>query len=627
MSEKQTTATRLWAFAGLLLVISCEGKVVRPELFLLEQDVPFESLPVDPTVWRAGGQEIPNLGFRTTPLWVRFHLVNEDAKLSDTIVELGAPWMDLVDFYVSRSVTTEHYASGSLRAFTGYPVFHRNPSLSVRLDPGEAVDVYIRAKTTGVLFLPLRLWNAQEFIKKAQAEYAIHGLYFGLLICLLIYNFVLFLYSRESSYLYYWIYLFAVLGYYLILTGIARQFFFPLAIQVSKEGILISSALGLCALCLFNRTFLHLWTVNTILDRSLLAVAAICGVCIPLAFVLPYFVLIRALNVIGPLVAALLFGNSLFCFIRRVDQSKYFLVAWTSLILGMVIEVLTNAAVLPVTLPGRFGIQIGTLIEIVVFSFVLGRRMKVLTSEKAIAQASLSLLERDLDFARDIQRRILPSHLPALPGATFQVKYVPLYAVGGDFYDFHIQDSHHAGILIADVTGHGVSAALDSSTVKIAFGNEKANASSPSSVLANMNRFLVGNVDYRFVSAFYAYLDLEGMVLSFASAGHPPALLLREGAITALEGDGTLLGLDHDSEYGVHSCMLKNGDRLVFYTDGIHEGIAGDGSDLEVLIEQVRKHCNGKMVSITDDLVYAIKKIRGSDSADDLTLLVLEIAR
>lgn len=106
-----------------------------------------------------------------------------------------------------------------------------------------------------------------------------------------------------------------------------------------------------------------------------------------------------------------------------------------------------------------------------------------------MAKNELTTIKKDLETARKIQMRILPDQLPENENLSMVVSYYPLYDVGGDFYDF-FEFNDGLGLVIADVTGHGVSAALDSSTVKIAFRNAKEYNKSPKELIGAMNRFL-----------------------------------------------------------------------------------------------------------------------------------------
>jgi phosphoserine phosphatase RsbU/P len=121
----------------------------------------------------------------------------------------------------------------------------------------------------------------------------------------------------------------------------------------------------------------------------------------------------------------------------------------------------------------------------------------------------LLAINKELEIARRIQFSTLPQIVPALTGLEIVARYSPMSAVAGDFYDFLYVDDQRVGILIADVTGHGVPAALIASMLKVAFAGQAANAHDPAQVLTGLNRALWGKFEEHFVTAAYLFVDLE----------------------------------------------------------------------------------------------------------------------
>src|SRR5271168_1570825 len=170
-------------------------------------------------------------------------------------------------------------------------------------------------------------------------------------------------------------------------------------------------------------------------------------------------------------------------------------------------------------------------------SVVKARVRTHLMLREAREQLSRQLLEinSELEMAREIQLSILPSAVPAINGLDIAARYVPMSAVAGDFYDFIVVDDKHLGILIADVSGHGLSAALIASMIQVALAGQSAHASDPARVLGGLNLALCGKFQRNFVTAAYVYVDLEKLVISYAGAGHPPMLLWSDSAGTVEE--------------------------------------------------------------------------------------------
>jgi phosphoserine phosphatase RsbU/P len=134
-----------------------------------------------------------------------------------------------------------------------------------------------------------------------------------------------------------------------------------------------------------------------------------------------------------------------------------------------------------------------------------------------------------------------------------------------------IADDHHVGLLIADVSGHGVPAALIASTDKLAAASQRAVAADPSQFLSGMNAALLGNTQNQFVTAAYVHLDSESGELRYSAAAHPPLLLVRNGCVRQIEENGLMLAAFSFASYSTAVHKLEAGDRIVMYTDGILE--------------------------------------------------------
>jgi phosphoserine phosphatase RsbU/P len=238
----------------------------------------------------------------------------------------------------------------------------------------------------------------------------------------------------------------------------------------------------------------------------------------------------------------------------------------------------------------------------------------------------LVAMTQELETARGIQTSILPRTRPRIPGASLAVRYEPMSAVAGDLYDFVARDSG-LGVFVADVSGHGVPAALVASMVKVAFAAQAPHAEDPSRVLAEVNRTLCGSIEGAYVTAAYAWLDLGSSRLAYAAAGHPPLLVRRAQSVESLAENGLMLGVRSDAEYPLTSRRLARGDRLVLYTDGVIEAFnpRGELFELEGLIALLGSS-RDEPERFADAVLARLAAWRGDRGAtDDLTLVVLDI--
>jgi phosphoserine phosphatase RsbU/P len=165
----------------------------------------------------------------------------------------------------------------------------------------------------------------------------------------------------------------------------------------------------------------------------------------------------------------------------------------------------------------------------------------VAARRKAQRDQEFSEIQKELEIARRIQMEILPPEFPRSANFNVAARYVPMTSVAGDFYDFLLMDERQAGLLIADVAGHGVPAAMIASMVKMAASSQRGNVSDPGALLSGMNAVLCGNTQKQFVTAAFVYLDGESGSMRYSAAGHPPMLLLRRGQVTDVEQMGYCL--------------------------------------------------------------------------------------
>ncbi len=237
----------------------------------------------------------------------------------------------------------------------------------------------------------------------------------------------------------------------------------------------------------------------------------------------------------------------------------------------------------------------------------------------------LNAIQKELEVARRIQLSILPAEFPRSENFRVAARYVPMTSVAGDFYDFIVADDKQAGLLIADVSGHGVPAALIASMVKLAATSQRVNAADPSSFLSGMNSALLGNTQNQFVTAAYVHLDSESQELRYSAAGHPPMLLLRQGSVREVEENGLMLAAFDFAKYSNATHHLEQGDRLLLYTDGIIEATDASGKFFgqDSLSDLLRQTSRLPPSEAADRIIASVGQWSVSQD-DDLTVLVCD---
>ncbi len=271
----------------------------------------------------------------------------------------------------------------------------------------------------------------------------------------------------------------------------------------------------------------------------------------------------------------------------------------------------------------------GRRLKVEPYGFVvfLGALGYVAARQTVERDQQLGEIQKELEVARRIQLSILPAEFPVSRNFRVAARYVPMTSVAGDFYDFLVASDTQAGLLIADVSGHGVPAALIASMVKLAATSQRAHAADPAQLLSGMNAALCGNTQSQFVTAAYVHLDSEARELRYSAAGHPPMLLLRNGRASGIEENGLMLAAFDFAAYTNAAQPLHPGDRLLLYTDGIVEAAntAGDFFGADGLMAEMQNTAGLSPGEAADSIVATIRRWSAAQD-DDWTILVCDYA-
>src|SRR4051812_38953230 len=264
---------------------------------------------------------------------------------------------------------------------------------------------------------------------------------------------------------------------------------------------------------------------------------------------------------------------------------------------------------------------------------VVARVQTHLALREAREQLARQLLaiRSELETARQIQLSILPGEIPKTADLDVAARYLPMTSVAGDFYDFLPVDEKRIGVLIADVSGHGMPAALIASMLKIAFAAQACHACDPARVLSGLNQTLCGKFEGHYVTAAYAFIDTERRTLNYAGAGHPPLLLKDHfsGKTHTLLENGFFLGFFPEATYSAVEVPFDKGDWVLLYTDGLPEPMnaAAEQFGDRQLSVFLAEHAPGTAACVADALLARLSEWSGhsaeGDREDDVTIVAV----
>lgn len=268
----------------------------------------------------------------------------------------------------------------------------------------------------------------------------------------------------------------------------------------------------------------------------------------------------------------------------------------------------------------------GLFVLICCLGYVAARR--ILANESRLVS-----LDEEMRAATQIQASILPRTTPKFVGLDIAVRYTPMKAVAGDFYDFLVIQPGCLGILVADVAGHGVPAALVASMVKVAVSLQISDGADPGKVIAALNSILCREAQGQYASAVYVFLDEARQMGRHSAAGHPPPLLWHRATQSSvqLNASGLLLGVRSQESYPQLEFALEVGDRLLLYTDGLTEATNPDGQEFGEfgLSDFINAHGDLSAEQFAERLLREVLAWPGAGNSnlqsDDITVVVIDI--
>jgi sigma-B regulation protein RsbU (phosphoserine phosphatase) len=241
-------------------------------------------------------------------------------------------------------------------------------------------------------------------------------------------------------------------------------------------------------------------------------------------------------------------------------------------------------------------------------------------------------LEAELELSQVVQRALLPQRVPNIRGVEVAAFSRPSEIVGGDYFDFfRFRDGSH-GLVIADVSGHGVSAAMLMSSLQTAIRTMAPEADSPAEILERINRFYIHNIHFTtFVTVFLARFDPVTLTLTYVNAGHnPPAVRRRVNSVIAwLKPTAPAIGLAEDFHARMETMGFSEGDSLLLYTDGVTEVLNFSNEEFGQarLAELIQQNADRPAPDLLQAVRHAVSVFGGNRPlVDDVTMVALKIS-
>jgi sigma-B regulation protein RsbU (phosphoserine phosphatase) len=244
-------------------------------------------------------------------------------------------------------------------------------------------------------------------------------------------------------------------------------------------------------------------------------------------------------------------------------------------------------------------------------------------------ERQLQKVEEELTIALEIQRCLLPRHSPQIPGFDIFGASYPARIVGGDFYDYITLNYHQVGVVLGDVCGKGISAALLMSGLLATIRAQAFISKNVGECVTHINSLLFNHTSQaQFTSLFYGLLDVTKKEFTYTNAGHPPAVVIRNSGVKLLEPQDTVLGIKDEIKYPQDTFKLGAGDLIFIYSDGVLDAMNSEGYTfgLNRLLEIVQKHSPLSPQNFLEKIIDEVKNYASNLMPhDDLTAVVIKI--
>ena len=395
------SATPAHAFQRIILDKQTEHYPLGMDLAYLEDPQAKWSIenirnPALTKQWQQNKTSVPAFGFTSSVYWFAVELENPSASPFEQLLALSYPLLDSVDVYLDRnSQIVEHFHVGDYQPFAQRPIEHRHFLFPIRVAEGDQITLYMRVQTSGSMQIPLALWSEKGFWRAEQHLIIKQGVYFGIMLVMILYNLFIYVTVRDRSYLYYVLFVICFTIFQLTLRGFSYHYFWPQYPWFNEKILAVSVSAALAFGGLFTISLLEL-KKQSIQFYKLISLTATIALINAIASFILFYRLSIGISLANSLVmASLSLAVGCMMWRRGYTPARYYTIAWMGFLIGAIAFALNKIGVLPRNLITENGIQLGSAIEVILLSFALANRINVISKEKQFAQAeTVSILKK-----------------------------------------------------------------------------------------------------------------------------------------------------------------------------------------------------------------------------------------
>jgi len=356
--------------------------------------------------WKSNGQDSVSFGYGDEAYWFRVRLRNTGEPTDPLFLEIGYPVLDHVEVYLlNDGELRDKYVLGDKEPFYDRPIYHRNFLVPLSVPAGESRSIYLRVDTTSSMQVPLTLWDQDAFYVAEQSRSLFEGVYYGIVLVMVLYNLFVYMAVGERSFLYYVGYITAMPLFLAALHGVAFQYLWPEATWWNDQAIIVFLNLVVLFGGIFSIRFINVTRNNhPALNRLTVVVVALAGLMATAGLVAPYRLLVLPTIVLAFLGCTIMLVLSIVRWVKKDPAARYYALAWVFMLFGGIVLALSKFTMLPHNLLTENATQVGSAIGVILLSVALADR---LNKEKKRAFEAQQRLLREERKARMAQEKTL----------------------------------------------------------------------------------------------------------------------------------------------------------------------------------------------------------------------------
>jgi two-component system, sensor histidine kinase LadS len=604
--------------------------------------------------------EVPNFGYSSSIFWFKLKLKREkdlDKKLYFSIQNSNIDKLEIYEVFLNESNKNEIRLTslGDQYPISSRIFFNREFIFAPEINEVKYQEIYFKIETTSSMIFPLYLIDEESLSKDILNREIIHGIYYGVVLAIFLYNLIVFISIKDLTFFYYILYILGFGFLQAVEHGHAFLYLWPESPNWQRIAFPFFMGITISFGSLFSKSFLKTSIYSNNLDKFLIFLFFIGILLLFFGFLLGNLIINFLAIFLAVLTVIAIFITAFHVYRKNFEPSKYFLIAWIFFLIGSIVSLFRHLGIANAPLYSSYSLEFASIFQIIILSYALTAKVNiikrenqeaisrtVLYQEQANAELEqkvkertielnkyLSSIEKDLKMARNIQMNILPKNIDKIVNFNVVTYYQPLDEVGGDFYDIYQMSSTKLRILIADTTGHGVQASMVTMTIKSEYDSLKVFLSDPGELIDELQkRFLEIYKNMKiYFSAFIIDIDLNEEMISYASAGHPNQYLIQKGKIIELIRSGHIIGMLSNKQCTTKRMPYSKKDKIFLFTDGLYEEFNslneqfGEEKLIRVIEENKNLGMNGLVDITLEALEHHLKNIR---KQDDITIIGIE---